>query len=53
MKNRFPPPSLLKELAEILQEWDNISLEMIHKFCEYIPRRIAGVLKTNGDPASY
>jgi len=54
IRNRFPSPTSLKQLADALvQEWDNIPLETIQTLYESIPRRIAAVLKANGGPIPY
>jgi len=37
----------------LVEEWDNISLEIIQKLHDSISRRIEAILKANGDPISY
>lgn len=54
VRNRFPPPFLLKQLYEILiEEWDKIPLETIQNLFDSIPRRIKAVLEANGGPTPY
>jgi hypothetical protein len=54
MRNRFPPPTSLKQLEDVLQEESyNILLETVQKLYESIPRRIVAVLKAKGGPAPY
>jgi hypothetical protein len=44
VRNRFPPPTSLKQPEDVLkEEWDKIPLETIQNLYEVIPRRIAGV----------
>jgi hypothetical protein len=51
MRSRFPPPSSLNELEDVLhEEWYSIPLETIQNIYEYIPRRIQSVLQANGGP---
>jgi hypothetical protein len=52
--NRFPLPTSLKQLEDILQEdWYKISPHTTHNLCESIPGRIAAVLKAKDDPTPY
>jgi hypothetical protein len=54
VRNRFPPPTSLKQLEDVLQEqWYKILLETVQIFCETIPRRTAAVLKAEGGPTPY
>jgi hypothetical protein len=54
VRNRFPPPTSLKQLEDILQEeWYTILLETVQNLYESIPRWIAAILKAKGDPTSY
>jgi hypothetical protein len=54
MRNRFPPPTSLKQLEDVLQvEWCKILLETDQNLYESIPRRIVSVLKTNGGLTPY
>jgi hypothetical protein len=54
MRNRFPPPTSLKQLEDVLQEeWYMIPLETVQNLYESIPRRITAVLKAEGCPALY
>jgi hypothetical protein len=46
VRNRFPPPTSLKQLEDVLQkEWYKISLETIQNLYESIQRRLVAVLK--------
>jgi hypothetical protein len=46
VRNRFPSPTSLKQLEDVLQEeWYKIPLEAVHNLYGSIPRRIAAVLK--------
>jgi hypothetical protein len=54
VRNRFPPPISLKQLADVLQEeWYKIPLETPQNFYKSIPRRIVAVLKAKGGPTPY
>jgi hypothetical protein len=54
MRSRFPPPSSLSELEDVLhEEWYSIPLQTIQNIYEYIPRRIQAVLQANGGPSLY
>jgi hypothetical protein len=54
VKNRFPPPTSLKQLENVLQEdWYKILIEAVKNLYESIPRRTAAVLKAKGGPAAY
>jgi hypothetical protein len=54
VRNRFPPPTSLKPLDDVLQEeWYEIPLETVQNLYESIPRRTAAVLKAKDGPASY
>jgi hypothetical protein len=51
VRNRFPPPTSLKQLENALQEeWYKILLENVDNLYESIARRIAAVLRTKGGP---
>jgi hypothetical protein len=51
--NRFPPPTSLKQLEDILQEeWYKIPLETVQNLYESISRNV-GVLKAKSGPAPY
>jgi hypothetical protein len=53
-RHRFPPPSYLKQLEDILQEeWYKIPLNTVQNLEESVPRRTAAVLRTIGDPTPY
>jgi hypothetical protein len=44
-RNRFPPPTSLKQLADVLQEeWYKIPLQTVQNLFKSIPRRSAAVL---------
>jgi hypothetical protein len=54
VRNRFPPPTSLKQLESVLrEEWYKIPLEAVQDLQESIPRRIAAVLKVKGGPTPY
>jgi hypothetical protein len=54
VRNRFPPPTYLKQLDSVLQEeWYKIPLETVQNLYEPIPERIAAVLKAKGGPTPY
>ena len=52
--SRYPPPSRVQELEQVLmEEWLKIPLEEVKKLYDSIPRRIAAVLKGKGGPTPY
>jgi hypothetical protein len=54
VRNRFPPPTSLKQLEDVLQkEWYKIPLETVQNLYESIPRRTAAVLKAKVCPTPY
>jgi hypothetical protein len=54
MRNRFPPPTSLKQLEDVLQEeWYKIPLDTVKNLYEIIPRRTVAVLKAKDDPTPY
>jgi hypothetical protein len=54
VRNRFPPPTALKQLEDVLQgELYKIPLETVQNLCESIPRKTAAVLEAKGGPAQY
>jgi hypothetical protein len=54
VRNRFSPPTSLKELEDVLQEkWYKIPLETVQNLYEPIPRRFAAVLKAKDGPTPY
>jgi hypothetical protein len=53
VRNRFPPPTSLKQLDVLQEEWYKILLETAQNLYESIPRRIAGVLRAKGGPTPY
>jgi hypothetical protein len=53
VRNRFPPPTNLNRLQDVLKkEWYKILLETIQNLYEPIPR-ISAVLKAKSGPAPY
>jgi hypothetical protein len=54
VRNRFPPPTSLKQPEDVLQEeWYEIPLETVQNLYESTPRRAAAVLEAKGGPAPY
>jgi hypothetical protein len=54
VRNRFPPPTSVKQLEDVLQEgWYKIPLEIIQNLYQSIPRRSAAVLKAKDGPTPY
>jgi hypothetical protein len=54
VRNRFPSPTSLKQLEDVLQEeCHKILLETVQNLYKSIPRRIVVVLKTNDGPTPY
>jgi hypothetical protein len=54
VRNRFPLPTTLKQLEDVLQEeWYKIPLETVQNLYESIPKRFAAVLKAKGGPTPY
>jgi hypothetical protein len=54
MRNRFPHPTSLKQLEDVLrEEWFKIPLETVQNLYESIPRRTAAVLKAEDGPTPY
>jgi hypothetical protein len=54
VRNRFPPPTSLKQLEDVLQEeWYKILLETVQNLYESIARRIEAVLKAKDDSTPY
>lgn len=54
VRDRYPPPSSLTELATVLQEeWYKIPLKTIQDLYLSIPDRIQAVLNANGCPTRY
>jgi hypothetical protein len=52
--NRFPPPTTLKQLEDVLrEELYKIPLETVQNLYESIQRRIVAVLKAKGSPTPY
>ena len=49
LRNRYPPPSRLRELEKVLmEEWLKIPMEKVKKLYDSIPRRNEAVLKAKG-----
>jgi hypothetical protein len=54
VRSRFPPPTSLKQLENVLQEvWYKIPLQTVQNLYESMPRRIADVLKAKDGPTPY
>jgi hypothetical protein len=54
LRNRFRPPTSVKELEDVLQEeWYEIPLQPLQNLYESFPRWIAAVLKAIGGPTPY
>jgi hypothetical protein len=53
-RNRFPPPTSLKQLEDVLQEeWYKIPVETVQNLYESIERRIVALLEAEGGPTPY
>jgi hypothetical protein len=54
VRNRFPPPTSLKQLKDVLQEeWYKIPPDTVQNLYESSPRRTAAAVKAKGSPTSY
>ncbi|PNF18190.1 hypothetical protein B7P43_G18223, partial [Cryptotermes secundus] len=54
LRARYPPPSSLTELANVLQEeWYKTPLQIIQDLYLSIPRRLQEVLQARGCPTPY
>jgi hypothetical protein len=54
VRNRFPPPTSLKQPEDVLrEEWYEIPVETAESLYESIPRRNATLLEADDDPAAY
>jgi hypothetical protein len=54
VKNRFPPPTSLQQLEDVLQEeWYKIMLETVQNLYKSVPRWTAAVLKAKVGPAPH
>jgi hypothetical protein len=54
VRNRFPPPTSLKQLEDVLQEeWYKIPLETVQNSYELIPGRAVVVLKATDGSGPY
>jgi hypothetical protein len=51
VRERFPPPTPLKHLEDVLEDkWHKLLLQTVQNFYESILRRIAALLKAEGGP---
>jgi hypothetical protein len=54
VRSRFPSPSSVKQLEDVLHEKrHNITLTTVQNLCESIPRKTQAVLQANGGPTLY
>jgi hypothetical protein len=54
VRNRFQPPTSLKQLEDVLrEEWYTIQLETVQNLYESILRRTVALLKARDGPTSY
>jgi hypothetical protein len=53
MKNRFPPPTSLKQLEDLEDKWYKIPLDIVQNFYQSIARRTAAILKAEVGPTPY
>ena len=54
VRNRFPPPSCMKELEQVsMEEWPKIPLDEVRKLYDSTPRRIEAVQKAAAGPTTY
>jgi hypothetical protein len=54
VRNRFSPPTSLKQLEDVPQEeWYKLPLETVQNLYQSIPRRTVAVLKEKGGPPPY
>jgi hypothetical protein len=54
LRNRFPSPTSVKQLKEVIrEEWHETGLEPVRNLCNSIPRRISSVLKAKVNPEPY
>jgi hypothetical protein len=50
VRNRFQPPTSLKQPEDVLQEeWCKVQLKMVQNLYKYIPRRTGAILKVSAD----
>jgi hypothetical protein len=47
-RNRFPPPTSVKQLDVLQEEWYEVPLERVQNLYQSIPRRTAPVMKAEG-----
>jgi hypothetical protein len=53
MRKRFPPPTSLKQLDVLQEEWYKTPPETVQNLYESIPGRTAAVMKTKPGPKPY
>jgi len=54
VRSRFPSPSSLKQLEDVLhEEWDNVPLVTVQNLPESIPRKKQAKLQADGGPTLY
>jgi len=54
VRSRFPPPSFLNQLEDVLREgWYNIPLEIVQNLYESISRRVEAGVHANVGPTHY
>jgi hypothetical protein len=51
VRNRFPPPTSLKQLEDVLQEeWNKIKLETVQNFDRAHPKKDSGGIEGGATP---
>jgi hypothetical protein len=54
VRNRFPPPTSLKQFEDVFKEqWYKILLETVQNLYKSIPRRTAALLEAKGGPTPH
>jgi hypothetical protein len=54
VRNRFPPPTSVKQLEDVLQEeWCKIPLKTVQNLYESIAKRIEAVFNAHSGPTPY
>jgi hypothetical protein len=53
VRGRLPPPTSLKQLEDVQEEWYKVPLEVVQNLYKSIPRRIMAVLKAKVGPTPY
>jgi hypothetical protein len=54
VRNRFPTPTSIKQLEDVLQEvWYKISLQTVQNLYDFVPKRTTDVLQAKDDPSPY